>query len=61
MIFSIKIVDAPLNVKDLTSLVSFFEYFMFSGDKKSTIHSLVGSNNLKNVISIKIVNLPYRC
>jgi len=39
----------PLNVRDLPSFVSFFVYFIFSGVKKSTIHSFAGSSDLKKV------------
>jgi len=40
-------VNVPLNVRDLPSFVSFFGNFMVPGDKKSTIHSFAGSNDLK--------------
>lgn len=42
--------NLPLNVRDLLSLVSFFEYFILFGVRKSTIHSLAGSNDLKRSV-----------
>lgn len=44
----------PLNVRDLPSFVSFFGYLIFSGVKKSTIHSFAGSSDLQNTKNIEL-------